>query len=199
MRWVWGWHHVNQEKSRLVPAVQQMCKGKHPKKHVHFNLIPSILLPPIERTNSKLAPQILTGRNWWSAPCWQGRGAPKHTFGQVSHWFIFVIYLFKYRKNKCMLCWGLVLLWAQRHQCPRGTESNRKLTLFSLHIHLFLPPPAAWQETSSFRWWDLKRRLQFVWSGGPKALKSTIHLIVWTLGLTLYGSLILPHKELDLV
>lgn len=44
---------------------------------------------------SKLAPQILTRRNWWSPACCQSRGAPEHTVvGFRGFPLIYFCYLF---------------------------------------------------------------------------------------------------------
>lgn len=112
--------------------------GRCVEKHTLFTTSFFFFSTDGEDKLSKLAPQILTRRNWWSpARCQSTRGSWTH-FGQVSevsHWFIFVICLFKYRKNKCVLWRGLVLLLAQRNQCAERRGSSRKPILI-----LFLFP-----------------------------------------------------------
>ena len=93
---------------------------------------------------------------------------------EVSHWFIFVICLFKYRKNKCMLWLGLVLLWAQRNQCAEGEKAAESRSLFSLFT---LPPTslAANQFTSDYLIWNVAFNLS-----NPAALRMKINHPVWS-------------------
>lgn len=69
--------------------------GRCVEKHWLFTKSFFFSPPDGEDKLSKLAPQILTGRNWWSPARCQGRGAPKHTLVRLRGFaLIYFCYLF---------------------------------------------------------------------------------------------------------
>lgn len=98
--WITHTHTLRQPQAWQIRVRVNSCDimqthGRCIEKHSLFTK--SFFLPPPngEDKLSKLAPQILTGRNWWSPARCQGRGAPKHTLVRFRGFaLIYFCYLF---------------------------------------------------------------------------------------------------------